>query len=76
MKLSKYSEILIENSRPKERDIWVLQLEALTLEKVYATEKVNNWCEEIIKLSEFLKPNLMQLIQHFAMVKYTNLHTF
>ena len=43
--------------------------------KVYATEKVNNWCEEIIKLSEFLKPNLMQLIQHFAMVKYTNLHT-
>ena len=23
--------------------------------KVYATEKVNNWCEEIIKLSEFAK---------------------
>ena len=39
--------------------------------KVYATAKVNDWCEEIIKL----KPNLVQLNQHFAMVKYTNLHT-
>ena len=43
--------------------------------KVYATEKVNNWCEEISKRSEHVKPNLMQLIQHFAMVKYTNVHT-
>ena len=41
------------------------------------TEKINNWCEEISKLSEYakIKPSPVQLIQHFAMVKYTNLHT-
>ena len=45
--------------------------------KLYATEKVNNWCEEINKFSEYAKtqPHHAQLIQHFAMVIYTNLDT-
>ena len=45
------------------------------LRKVDATEKVNNRCEQISKLSEYAKTQPHAAYQHFVMVKYTNLHT-
>ena len=33
----------------------MLPFESSVFRKVYATEKINNWCEQISKLSEFAK---------------------